>query len=105
MQGVLAPPYRPAVHGSGNFRRCALSAFQQSRATSTDFRGDLSAFRVPTLIIHGTEDKTVPIDVSSRAAAKGIAGCTLIEYEGAPHGLFATHKARLTKDLLDFTAP
>ena len=68
----------------------------------TDFRGDLPAFTVPTLIIHGTEDRTVPIDASSRAAAKGIAGCTLIEYEGAPHGLFATHKARLTRDLLDF---
>jgi len=54
--------------------------------SSTDFRGDLPAFKVPTLIIHGTEDKTVPIDASSRAAAKGIAGSTLIEYDGAPHG-------------------
>ena len=34
--------------------------------SSTDFRGDLAAFKVPTLIIHGTEDKTVPIDASSR---------------------------------------
>jgi non-heme chloroperoxidase len=69
---------------------------------STDFRPDLSAFDVPTLIIHGTADKTVPIDASGRAAAKGIAGSHLIEYEGAPHGLFATHKARLTQDLLSF---
>ena len=38
--------------------------------SSTDFRGDLPAFKVPTLIVHGTEDKTVPIDASSRAAAK-----------------------------------
>lgn len=70
--------------------------------SSTDFRSELQAFKVPTLIIHGTEDKTVPIDASSRAAAKGIAGCTLVEYEGAPHGLFATHKTRLARDLLDF---
>lgn len=28
---------------------------------TTDFRTDLAAFTVPTLIIHGTEDKTVPI--------------------------------------------
>ena len=70
--------------------------------STTDFRGDLSAFRIPTLIIHGTEDKTVPIDVSARPAAKGIAQSQLIEYEGAPHGLFATEKARLTKDLLAF---
>ena len=69
---------------------------------TTDFRPDLAAFKLPTLIIHGTADKTVPIDASGRAAAKGIANATLIEYDGAPHGLFATHKDRFTKDLLAF---
>ena len=69
---------------------------------TTDFRPDLPAFSVPTLIIHGTSDQTVPIDAAGRAAAKGIANATLIEYDGAPHGLFATEKDRLTKDLLDF---
>ncbi len=69
---------------------------------TTDFRPDLAAFRVPTLIIHGTDDKTVPIEAAGRAAARGIKQSTLIEYEGAPHGLFATHKARLNEDLLKF---
>lgn len=76
-------------------------ACAQSFAT-TDFRGDLPAFRVPTLVIHGTKDATVPIDASGRPAAQGIAQATLIEYDGAPHGLFATHKDRLTQDLLAF---
>ena len=69
---------------------------------TTDFRPDLASFTVPTLIIHGTADQTVPIDAAGRAAARGIANSTLIEYEGAPHGLFATHKERLTSDLLTF---
>ncbi|MDB5885879.1 MAG: alpha/beta hydrolase fold protein [Polaromonas sp.] len=69
---------------------------------TTDFRPDLPAFRVPTLIIHGTSDKTVPIDASGRAAAQGIAGSVLLEYEGAPHGLLVTEKERVTRDLLDF---
>ena len=69
---------------------------------TTDFRPDLESFHVPTLIIHGTEDKTVPIDASGRAAAAAIAGSTLREYTGSPHGLFVTEKARLTQDLLDF---
>ncbi len=69
---------------------------------TTDFRPDLAAFSVPTLIIHGTDDKTVPIDASGRAAAIGISGSTLIEYDGAPHGLFATDKHQLTQDLLNF---
>ncbi len=69
---------------------------------TTDFRPDLASFKVPTLIIHGTEDKTVPIDATGRAAARGIAQAKLIEYDGAPHGLFITHKERLTSDLLAF---
>ena len=69
---------------------------------TTDFRPDIAAFGVPTLIIHGTADKTVPIDATARVAAKAIPSAQLIEYDGAPHGLFATHKDRLRDDLLAF---
>lgn len=69
---------------------------------TTDFRPDLASFKVPTLIIHGDADKTVPIDTSAREAAKGIPNSTLIEYEGGPHGLLASHKDRITKDLISF---
>lgn len=68
----------------------------------TDFRPDLSAFRVPTLILHGTADKTVPIDAAGRAAAVGITQSQLVEYDGAPHGLNVTESDRLTNDLLTF---
>jgi len=69
---------------------------------TTDFRTDLKSFTLPTLIVHGTQDQTVPIDATARVAAKAIHGSQLIEYEGAPHGLFATHRARLVKDLQRF---
>lgn len=68
----------------------------------TDFRQDLAAFRVPTLVVHGTSDKTVPIDATGRAAAKGIADSQLVEYDGAPHGLTITESDRFTNDLLTF---
>lgn len=68
----------------------------------TDFRPDLKSFTIPTLVIHGTADKTVPIDPAGRAAARGIAGAKLIEYDGEPHGLFATAPDRLNKDLIEF---
>ena len=70
--------------------------------SSTDFRPDLPSFRVPTLIIHGTADKTVPIDTSARQAAAGISGSKLIEYDGAPHGLLVSHKDRVIADVLQF---
>jgi pimeloyl-ACP methyl ester carboxylesterase len=69
---------------------------------STDFRPDLASFTVPTLVIHGTADKTVPIDATARAVASAVSQATLIEYEGEPHGVFATQTARLTRDLLEF---
>lgn len=69
---------------------------------TTDFRLDLPAFKVPTLIIHGTKDKTVPIDGGGRATARGIAGSKLLEYDGAPHGLLATHKDKVIEDVLNF---
>ena len=68
----------------------------------TDFRPDLKSFTVPTLIIHGDSDKTVPIAASGRAAAKGIPGSRFIEYSGEPHGLFATVPEKLNADLIGF---
>ena len=68
----------------------------------TDFRPDLPHFTVPTLVIHGDDDKTVPIDISGRAAANGIAGATFVAYEGAPHAVPFTHPQRLNDDLLAF---
>lgn len=70
--------------------------------STTDFRGDLAHFKVPTLIIHGTEDKTVPIGASARLAASGIGQAITIEYNNAPHGLFVTEREKLTRDILAF---
>ena len=69
---------------------------------TTDFRGDLPSFNVPTLVIHGTEDVTVPIDATGRAVAEAVESATLIEYEGEPHAVFATQTERLGDDLLAF---
>ncbi|MGV3512008.1 MAG: alpha/beta fold hydrolase [Novosphingobium sp.] len=71
---------------------------------TTDFREDLPSLRVPTLVIHGTSDATVPIEATGRAVAKAVPHATLIEYDGEPHGVFATQTERLTKDLLDFVS-
>jgi non-heme chloroperoxidase len=70
--------------------------------STTDFRPDLPAFTMPTLIVHGTSDQTVPIDATAREAARAIPNSTLIEYDGSAHGIFASDRERLTQDLLDF---
>ena len=91
-----------------DFRRQALLAglrptlaAAQAFAT-TDFRPDLASFTVPTLVIHGTADKTVPIEATGRVVADKVEGAKLIEYDGSAHGLFATDKERLIADVAKF---
>ena len=67
-----------------------------------DFRPDLAHFKVPTLVIHGTADRTVPIDATAREIAKAVPHAQLIEYGGEAHGLLATQTDRVKADLLDF---
>jgi pimeloyl-ACP methyl ester carboxylesterase len=69
---------------------------------TTDFRADLAAIDIPVLVIHGTGDETVPIEVSAHRAVKLLPKATLSEYEGEPHGLFLTAADRLNQELLDF---
>jgi non-heme chloroperoxidase len=66
----------------------------------TDFRRDLASFTMPTLIVHGSADATIPVATSGRAATRGIPHATFLEYEGEPHGLHATAPDRLNHDLL-----
>lgn len=76
-------------------------AAAQAFAT-TDFRPDVASFTVPTLIIHGTADKTVPIEATGRELARRVPHAQLIEYHGEAHGVFATQQERLKEDLLAF---
>ena len=69
---------------------------------TTDFRQDMAAFDVPTLIVHGDADRIVPIDISARKSAELIAGSRLEVLAGAPHGFAATHAAQLNALLLEF---
>lgn len=69
---------------------------------TTDFRPDLANFKVPTLVIHGTKDATVPIDATGRAVAKAVPTATIVEYDGEPHGIFASQTERLANDIIVF---
>ncbi len=72
--------------------------------SATDFRTDLDAIDVPTLVIHGDDDQVVPFAVGGQASAARINGATLKVYPGAPHGITDTHKAQLSADLLEFAS-
>ena len=84
-----------------------MSPYTSVWAVSTwfhDWRADIDKIDVPTLILHGTGDLNVPIDITSRVLAKMLPNATYIEIEGAPHGMPWTHGEEINKALLEFLA-
>lgn len=87
-----------------------LGSFAAARSTlqcviafsQTDFTEDVRAIKIPTLIIHGNDDKIVPIEASSNRTAAMIPGSHYLVYEGAPHGLFYEYRQKLNADLVNF---
>jgi non-heme chloroperoxidase len=75
----------------------ALGAFSE-----TDFREDLKKITVPALVVHGSDDQIVPLEISANLTAKLLPKSKLVVYEGGSHGLLHVDKDRLNTDLLAF---
>ena len=68
----------------------------------TDFRADIEKVDVPTLIVHGTADKILPIDATARRFKGLLPDATYVEIDGAPHGMLWTHADEVNEALLAF---
>ncbi|MEV5409522.1 alpha/beta hydrolase [Thermopolyspora sp. NPDC052614] len=71
----------------------------------TDFRADVAKVAelgLPTLILHGTADRVLPIDSTARQFRTSVPHATYVEIEGAPHGMLWTHAAEVNEALLAF---
>src|SRR5580700_5491408 len=69
-----------------------------------DFRQDIDRNDVPTMIIHGDDDRILPADVTSRRQAKMIKGVKFIEIKGGSHGIPWTHAEEINTELVKFLA-
>lgn len=72
-----------------------------------DFRGDVEAVREsgkPVLILHGTGDRTLPIDATARRFRTAVPAAEYVEIDGAPHGLLWTHADEVNAALASFLA-
>lgn len=82
-----------------------IAAYAAVDAWIEDFRPDVAAVReagLPTLILHGTDDRTLPIDVTARRFHEAVPAAEYVEIEGAPHGLLWTHADQVNAALLGF---
>ncbi|MDN5762133.1 MAG: alpha/beta hydrolase [Microlunatus sp.] len=82
----------------------AVAAAAAPLTWPTDFRADITAITVPTLIVHGTADNILPIEKTGRKFAELLPDATYAEIEGAPHGLLWTHGDEVNEHLLGFLA-
>ncbi len=67
-----------------------------------DFRADLAKIEIPTLVIHGDSDRTVPYEASGKRMPQYLKLTRLITIEGGPHGIFWTHAEEVNRHLLTF---
>ena len=69
---------------------------------TTDFRPDLANITVPTLVLHGSGDGTVPFEGSGERTHKAIPQSDLVVIDDAPHGLNVSHRAEFNQALIRF---
>jgi non-heme chloroperoxidase len=68
----------------------------------TDFRADVAKIDVPVLLVHGTEDRILPIDNTARRLPALIKDLTFVEVEGGPHNIGWTFPDKVNPVFLDF---
>ncbi|MDP3951514.1 alpha/beta fold hydrolase [Microbacterium sp.] len=96
-----------AVDGSWNvaISSAPVAAYAVVSSWIEDFRADVEAVRAsgkPTMILHGTKDNILPIDVTGRRFHQAVPEADYVEVEGAPHGLLWTHADEVNAALSEF---
>lgn len=106
VDGVLAVSEEERQNAISLAKQSSKLAALQAMASfgSTDFREDLPLVTVPTLVIHGGSDATVPLEGSGQRTHDAIAGSELVVIDGAPHGVTVSHADEWNRAVLEFLA-
>ena len=67
-----------------------------------DFRENLKRVDLPTLVIHGDDDRIVPLAAAGQRTAKLVKGAQLVVIKGGPHCITWTHADKVNAPLLAF---
>lgn len=68
----------------------------------TDFREDLKHIDVPTLVIHGDQDRIVPFPNSGKRMHDFVKDSKLVVIKDGPHGIAWTHTEEVNRELMNF---
>lgn len=70
----------------------------------TDFRPDLRKIDIPTLVIHGTDDRILPVTATAQRLPGFINDIRVITIDHGPHNITWTHPDEVNTALLSFLA-
>ncbi len=84
------------------YQASAIASLKCVDAWLTDFREDAKKIDVPTLIIHGDDDRTLPFDVTAKRLPEYIKNSRLVVIEGGPHAINWTHADKVNPEILKF---
>jgi non-heme chloroperoxidase len=82
----------------------AIASLACVPAWHEDFRKDIAAVDVPTLVIHGDADRILPISASGSRTAQLIKGARLSVIKDGPHCITWTHADEVNRELVTFLA-
>ena len=82
----------------------AVATLDCVRTWYTDFREDVKRIDVPTLVMHGDDDRIVPLAASGALTARQIKGARLVVVPGGPHCITWTHPEVVNPELVSFLA-
>lgn len=74
----------------------------QKAFTRADLRDELTAIDLPTLILHGSADKSTLLERAGRLTAKLIQKSRLVVFDGAGHGLYTSESAAYNAEIIRF---
>jgi pimeloyl-ACP methyl ester carboxylesterase len=81
-----------------------LATWASPRGWLEDFTQDITRIDVPTLILHGTADRILPIEGQGRRLHAALPDAHYVEIEGGPHVMCVSHAAEVNGELLTFLA-
>jgi pimeloyl-ACP methyl ester carboxylesterase len=93
---VIRASWNLAASASATASLACVATWQE------DFRQDVSRIDIPTLVIHGDEDRIVPLAAAGQRTAKLIKGARLVVIKGGPHCITWTHAEEVNSALMSF---
>jgi non-heme chloroperoxidase len=101
-RGLTKRIYENTVGGNLAASSSATASLACVSTWIEDFRKDVARIDVPTLVIHGDEDRIVPLSAAGQRTAKLIKGARLFVVKGGPHAITWTHADEVNAELLSF---